>query len=83
MAARARAILDVDASEALRACTVPLLYLRAEHDRMVPHESWRLIASQKPDAKEICLPGPHLLLQTRPSEAARAIEVFAGLDASA
>ena len=77
MAARARAILDVDASEALRACAVPLLYLRAEQDRMVPRASFRLIENQKPGTKEICLPGPHLLLQTRPNEAARAVAVFA------
>jgi pimeloyl-[acyl-carrier protein] methyl ester esterase len=83
MAARARAILDVNASAALRACAVPILYLRAEHDRMVPRECWQLIFDEKPSAKGICLPGPHLLLQALPAAAVKAIEAFAESVASA
>jgi pimeloyl-ACP methyl ester carboxylesterase len=76
LAARARAILDVDATAELRACAGPLLYLRAMQDRMVPERCAKLITAQKPDARIIALPGPHLLLQARPKEAWEAIESF-------
>jgi pimeloyl-ACP methyl ester carboxylesterase len=76
MAARARAILKVDATRALLDCSVPLLYLRAAADRMVSPESWRLIAEHRPDARLEVLPGPHMLLQTHPNEAVLAIERF-------
>lgn len=78
MAARARAILAVDASAALRACAAPLLYLRAMQDRMVSERSSKLITELKPGARVIALPGPHLLLQARPREACEAIERFLG-----
>lgn len=78
LAARARAILDVDASAELQACAGPLLYLRAMQDRMVPERCSKLIVEQKPDARVVALPGPHLLLQARPTEAWEAIESFLG-----
>jgi pimeloyl-ACP methyl ester carboxylesterase len=78
LAARARAILDVDASAELRACAGPLLYLRATQDRMVPERCSKLLAEQKPDARVVALPGSHLLLQARPTEAWEAIESFLG-----
>jgi pimeloyl-ACP methyl ester carboxylesterase len=76
MAARARAILGVDATPALLGCAVPLLYLQAAADRMVSAASWKLISKHRPDASLEVLPGPHLLLQTHPVEAATAIERF-------
>ncbi len=76
MAARARAILHVDVSSALRDCSAPLLYLRSGQDRMVSENSWRLVAELRPDARVEVLPGPHLLLQTHPAEAIAAIERF-------
>jgi pimeloyl-ACP methyl ester carboxylesterase len=76
MAARARAILGVDATPALLACSVPLLYLRGAADRMVSAGSWELICKHRPDARVEVLPGPHLLLQTHPAEAAAVIEDF-------
>jgi pimeloyl-[acyl-carrier protein] methyl ester esterase len=66
MAARARAILRVDVSSALRACPVPLLYIRAKDDRVVSVGSWKLIAENRPDACVEVVPGPHLILQTNP-----------------
>lgn len=76
MAARARAILRVDVSDALAACPVPLLYLRAADDRVISASSWKRIAEIRPDACLEELPGPHLLLQTQPALALTAIEGF-------
>jgi pimeloyl-[acyl-carrier protein] methyl ester esterase len=76
MAGRARAILRADVTRALLECPVPLLYLRAADDRMVSARSWKLIAELRPDVRVELLPGPHLLLQTHPAEAAAAIERF-------
>ena len=76
MAARARAILRVDVSDALRACPVPLLYLRASDDRVVSARSWKRIAEIRPDACLEELPGPHLILQTQPALAIARIERF-------
>jgi pimeloyl-[acyl-carrier protein] methyl ester esterase len=76
MAARARAIHQIDASSALRSCPVPLLYVQAENDRIVSPRSWNLIAERRSDARIEVLPGPHLVLQTHPMEAVAAIECF-------
>jgi pimeloyl-ACP methyl ester carboxylesterase len=76
LAARTRAVLRVDVSEALAACPVPLLYLRATDDHVVSVSSWKLITEIKPDACLEELPGPHLLLQTQPALALAAIERF-------
>jgi sigma-B regulation protein RsbQ len=82
MAARARAILEVDASRSLADCTVPLLYLRARDDRLVPEKCSRRIAVMKPGARQVTLPGPHMILQTLPAESAAAIAAFAVLCAA-
>lgn len=76
MAARARAVLRVDVSEALAACPAPLLYLRAAEDRVVSAASWKRIAIIKSDACLEVFPGPHLILQTQPALAIAAIERF-------
>ena len=62
----------------LRAATVPLLYLRGLRDRLVPARNGDAMAAAGVPVRD--LDGPHLLLQTKPAEAARAIEEFvAGL----
>jgi len=68
--------LRVDLSDALAACPVPLLYLRAADDRVVSTASWKPIAELKPDAYLVELPGPHLILQAQPALALAAIEQF-------
>ena len=76
LAARVRAVLRVDVSDALRACPVPLLYLRASDDRVISASSWKRIAEIRPDACLEELPGPHLILQTQPALAIARIERF-------
>jgi pimeloyl-ACP methyl ester carboxylesterase len=77
LACRLRAVLEVDVSEELRACPVPLLYLAGARDHVVPRHNLRGIARLRPDVQSVVLPTPHLVLQTRPVEAAKALADFA------
>ena len=76
MATRARAIANVDVTAELRSCRVPLLYLSGQNDRVVGPNCLSEIRRVKPDTKVVELPGPHLLLQTFPEEAAFEIDQF-------
>ncbi|WP_430765508.1 alpha/beta fold hydrolase [Roseateles paludis] len=73
---RALATLRVDVLAKLRQVQMPVLYLQAAADLVVPERAMRrMLAAQR--AIQVCrLPGPHFLLQTRPDEAARAVEGF-------
>lgn len=74
--ARLRAIAAVDASENLAAVGVPIVYLRAEHDLVVPQSAARLIARLKPETRLLNVNAPHFLLQVAVDEGASAIEGF-------
>lgn len=76
MQARLRAVVAVDVSQALRASRVPLLYLRASQDRLVPTRAGERVASLRPDAQMVTLDGPHCLLQAAPDEAAQHLTRF-------
>ena len=76
MAARAREVAAVDVTTELRLCRVPLLYLAGEQDRVVGPRCLSAIRRVKPEIEVVELPGPHLLLQTRPAEAAGEIAQF-------
>lgn len=71
--ARLEAVVMVDAVPALAAARVPVLYLRALHDRVVPASAGRLVASTLPGVRLVDLEGPHFLLQARPMQAAQAV----------
>ena len=77
LALRAREVFDLDAVEALRACSVPILYLVGGRDRIVSRRSLDEIRSIRPDVRVETFDAPHLVLQTRPAEAAQAITDFA------
>jgi pimeloyl-ACP methyl ester carboxylesterase len=76
LACRARAALVVDVREQLRACHVPLLYLMAGRDRVVPAHNAREICAEYPSARVVRIESSHWLLQTRPAAAADAITNF-------
>jgi pimeloyl-[acyl-carrier protein] methyl ester esterase len=76
MAARAREALDVDASEALRKCPVPLLFLGGKRDRLLRSTLPSEIRALQPRAEVRMLDTPHLVLQRRPEESMRLIEEF-------
>lgn len=74
--ARLRAVLKADMSNDLRRVDVPILYLRATHDRVVPSVALSRILTVVPSVKVTSVLGPHLLLQTAPSESAEALRSF-------
>ncbi|MBK6809684.1 MAG: alpha/beta hydrolase [Sandaracinaceae bacterium] len=76
LAHRARELLRVDASEALSALHVPLLYLRATRDRLVSARSRDHLLHHCPDATVADIQGPHLLMQAQPEACWQAIEAF-------
>jgi pimeloyl-ACP methyl ester carboxylesterase len=73
LAHRVRELLQVNVRAELRACPVPILYLQASHDWVVPAHNARDVLTQRPDAHVVCLESSHLLLQTRPDTALAAI----------
>jgi len=74
--ARLQAVLSVDVSAELRRVTVPILYLQASADRVVPKASLRHIRRVQPETHIVSIAAPHFLLQTRPDEAVRAVLEF-------
>lgn len=69
-------VLAVDVREQARRVGVPLLYLQANDDRLVPASAWNVVKSALPEARLQQIAGPHMLLQVNPVEAARAIREF-------
>lgn len=76
MARRGAEILRVDAREALRACPVPILYLRGTRDFIVPARNLAVIRAIRRDVEVVELDASHLVLQVAPRGAADAIEAF-------
>ncbi|HYA28627.1 MAG TPA: alpha/beta hydrolase, partial [Acidobacteriota bacterium] len=76
LAARARAILSLDARECLRGCEQPVLYLAGSRDRVVPRWNPKEVVRESPSAKIVTIDGPHLALYTNPSAAVQAIVEF-------
>jgi pimeloyl-ACP methyl ester carboxylesterase len=75
--ARLRAVLSVDVTEKLKAIKVPVLYLRATHDRVVRRSAWHLIKRLLPAARLAEVEGPHFLLQAKPVESVARVAAFA------
>lgn len=74
--ARLQAVADVDSRQALAASDVPLLYLQARQDRLVPAAAAALILQLRKDARLVEIEGPHCLLQAAPAEAAGVLQDF-------
>ena len=66
-------VLEVDVTPQLRRAAVPLRYLRAAQDRVVPARCGKLVARLVPKLEPITIPGPHLLLQREAQAAATVI----------
>ncbi len=81
--ARLRAVLEVDVSERMREVGVPVLYLQASMDRIIPKSALRHLRSLSPHARVVALDGPHLLLQVLPVEAGNFVAGFAAEAADA
>lgn len=75
-ARRIREVITVDVTRELAELAVPVLYLQARHDRVVPGSNLRHIQRIRPDIKVCRIESSHLLLQTRPECAAAEIGRF-------
>ena len=74
--ARVRAVRSIDVCAKLPAVRVPLLYLLAEQDRVVPESALQAMLQRRPDMRVVSVSAPHLLLQAAPRTAANAIIAF-------
>lgn len=74
--ARIGAVLAVDMRPALSKIRVPVLYLRATEDRLVPRRCANVIASAVAQAHIADVEAPHFLLQAAPAAAAAAVRAF-------
>ena len=75
--ARAKAVLSTDVSAMLGTIKIPLLYLLATEDRVVPASACRRIVQILPSTQVVRVEAPHFLLQVAPAAAARTVGTFA------
>jgi pimeloyl-ACP methyl ester carboxylesterase len=76
LARRIQAVMQVDVSAELAACPVPILYLRADWDYVVPHRNAAEILAIQPAVRIVSIPASHLLMQTQPDQTIAAIREF-------
>ncbi|SRR6266487_1000588 len=74
--ARIRAVLSADVTMHLSKVTVPVLYLRATEDRVVPRSASELISLSLPSVRMVELEGPHFMLQAKPAESVALVQGF-------
>ena len=80
---RLRAVLETDASRSFARGSLPVLYLRARHDRLVPPANALQILHLEPGTQLVDIDAPHMLLQAAPAAAAEAVAAFlTGLSAA-
>ena len=83
---RLRAVLEIpekDASRSFARGSLPVLYLRARHDRLVPPANALQILRQAAGTQLVDIDAPHMLLQAAPAAAAEAVAAFlTGLSAA-
>jgi pimeloyl-ACP methyl ester carboxylesterase len=75
-ASRVREIVRLDARDALVRCKVPVMYLAGANDGVVRRHNAEEVKRLRPDVELVSIPAPHLVLQTAPQEAAKAIANF-------
>jgi pimeloyl-[acyl-carrier protein] methyl ester esterase len=73
---RLAAALRVNVFAKLQQLKVPVLYIQASQDWLVPPSAAKAIVSALPSTQVTRVNGPHLLLQVNPAESAGAIRSF-------
>lgn len=76
MARRAQEVLRVDVSDKLKLIRVPVMYLQATQDQVVPASAAKSLKQNLPSIEIVKIDGPHCLLQVSPAPAALAIQSF-------
>ena len=74
--ARVASVLGVDYRQRLRDVRVPMLYLLAKGDRLIPRSALQEIMRVRADVHVAEFEAPHFLLQTRAREAANQVRLF-------
>lgn len=74
--ARLREVLDIDVTERFTRIAMPVLYLQASADRLIPRGVGEDLQKLNPAIRLERVEGPHFLLQTQPKAAAAAIKAF-------
>lgn len=75
---RLSSIIAVDVRAALRSITVPVRYLQADADRLVPATAARIAKQVCAQMQLVSIKGPHALLQDSPIPSASAVAAFVG-----
>ena len=78
LSGRVREVLDCDARDDLRRTAIPLLYLEATDDRLLPASCKEEFSHIRPDIQFRSIPAPHLVLQREPQKAANHVTVLNG-----
>lgn len=73
LAARLRAVLTCNVRSDLTTISVPILYLRAKHDRVVKPDCLEEMCRLRGDIRVAEVDGPHLLLQREPQKTAEIV----------
>ena len=73
---RLQEIADVDVTEVLENCELPILYFRASKDRLVYESAMNLIKKIGKNVTIQTFDAPHMLLQTQSKQAAQRIKEF-------
>jgi pimeloyl-[acyl-carrier protein] methyl ester esterase len=76
LSGRVREVLEVDATNHLARTTVPIMYLRASHDRLLSAACHREILRIRPDIVLATIEAPHMLVQREPQKTASLIVAF-------
>jgi pimeloyl-ACP methyl ester carboxylesterase len=76
--ARVLAVQSVDATQSLASAKIPVLYLQAAQDYVVPIGAAAEVLAHLPSTTVVSIGGPHFLLQTCPTAAAAEVARFIG-----
>ncbi len=82
LAARVRAVLNVNVVEELEQIAVPVLYLQGAQDRLIRSRAVNRIRRAKPEVVVARIAAPHMVLQTAPRESWEKIVRFVRESAS-
>jgi pimeloyl-ACP methyl ester carboxylesterase len=74
---RLQAVLRVDVAAQMKTLRLPVLYLQAKQDRLVPPTAFAQIAQLQPSTRLEAIDAPHFLLQVAPTAAADVVRTFA------
>jgi pimeloyl-ACP methyl ester carboxylesterase len=74
--ARLRSVLFSDMATQLSKVSVPIMYLRATHDRVVQRRVSLMISQAAPGLRIVDVAGPHCLLLVNPRESAAHVKQF-------